>query len=116
MQVSTSPASIPVRSISRTGVEEVGEEQAVDDEAGLVGDLDRGLAERRAPGSARSRTSAAPGRDADLDQRHSRHRVEDVKAHRACSVPGGLGDLAIESEEVVVAPRSEFRALQPPPR
>ena len=57
------------------GVEEVGEEQAVDDEAGQVGDLDRGLAQRRAPGERllagaprrrrgsrpRPASSAAPG-------------------------------------------------------
>ena len=33
------------------GVEEVGEEEAVDDEPGLVGDLDHVLAEREAEGS-----------------------------------------------------------------
>ena len=41
-------------------VEEVGEEQAVDDEARLVGDLDRGLAERRAPGQRPLAGRSAP--------------------------------------------------------
>ena len=55
------------------GLEQVGEEQPVDDEPGLVGDLDRGLAERRAPG-ARALADAArePVRQAELDQLHAR--------------------------------------------
>ena len=80
MQESTSPALIPVRSIMPHGVEEVGEEQAVDDEPGLVGHLDRGLAERPAPGERplADAVASAVG-EAELDQLHPRHRVEDVE-------------------------------------
>ena len=104
MQASTSPASMPVRSMQPDGVEEVGEEQAVDDEAGLVGDLDRGLAERRAPGERPLAGAVGAVGEADLDQLHPRHRVEDVEAEEAA------GDAAAPrrsrrspSEEVVVA-------------
>ena len=75
------------------GVEEVGEEQAVDDEAGLVGDLDRGLAERRAPGERLLAGAVGAVGEADLDQLHPRHRVEDVEAEELAAMPAGRGDL-----------------------
>ena len=52
------------------GVEEVGEEEAVD-EARLVRNLDDGLADRLAPGARPRRDLIACGvRDAELDQLH----------------------------------------------
>ncbi len=48
MQVSTASGSRPLASSSSHRVEEVGEQQPVDHEAGHVGHLDRGLAERLA--------------------------------------------------------------------
>ena len=93
MQVSTSPASMPVCSMKPHGVEEVGEEQAVDDEAGQVGNLDRGLAERRAPGERLLAGRVGAVGEADLDQLHPRHRVEDVEAEEPAVDAAGLGDL-----------------------
>ena len=84
------------------GVEEVGEEQAVDDEAGLVGDLDRGLAQRRTPGERLLAGLGGAVGEADLDQLHPRHRVEDVQAEELLGSGRG-GDFADPSEEVVVA-------------
>ena len=64
------------------GVEQVGEEQPVDDEPGLVGDLDRGLAERpRTRPRARSRTpSRTPSGKQSSTSSMRLHRVEDVEA------------------------------------
>ena len=96
MQASTS-AGVEVELVEQPdGVEEVGEEQAVDDEAGLVGDLDGALAERlaeRAGRGRRRRRSSAVGQ-AELDQLHPRHRVEDVEAVEALGDPGARAELA----------------------
>jgi hypothetical protein len=76
------------------GVEQVGEQQPVDDEAGHVRDLDRGLAERLA-----QRVRALPGlgrgraRERELDERHLRHRVEDVQRREAVGAAAGRREL-----------------------
>jgi hypothetical protein len=75
------------------GFEEVGEEQAVDDEAGLVGDLDRGLAQSSAPSEGCLASALGAVGEADLDQLHPRHRVEDVQSIQLAVDPTGLGDL-----------------------
>ena len=64
MQESTSARTHPGPLHEADGVEEIREQEPVDDEAGLVGHLDRGLAERLAPGDRRGRRrrrAARPG-------------------------------------------------------
>ena len=66
------------------GREEVREEQAVDDEAGQVWNRHCRLAERLA--ERRGALTRGLGRligKGQLDQRHTRHRVEDVEANEA---------------------------------
>ena len=75
-------------------VEEVGEEQAVDDEAGRVRHLDRGLVERSAPGPRPVGQAVARAlRNAELDQLHARDRVEDVKAEDAIGRSGAVAEV-----------------------
>jgi hypothetical protein len=65
-------------------VEEEREQQPVDHEAGRVGHLDHGLAERRAqPVRAGARVGARGGGERELDQRHLRDGVEDVQRREA---------------------------------
>ena len=113
MQASTSLGAHPGRLHQPHRVEQVGEEQPVDDEAGLVGDLDRGLAQRRAPGArALGDPVAQRLREAELDQLHPRDRVEDVKAEEALRRRRrARASSAIESEEVVVARSASGAAL-----
>ena len=73
------------------GAEEIGEEQAVDHEAGEVGHLDGDLVERLAQRvRALARAVARGGREGELDELHLRDRVEDVQADEAVLRAGGL--------------------------
>ena len=84
MQASTSVGAHPGRLLQPHGLEQVGEQQPVDDEPDLVGDLDRGLVHRPAPGEGPLADAVAQAaRKAELDQLHPRHRVEDVEAEEA---------------------------------
>ncbi len=94
MQSSTAAGVKPDSSMNLHRVEEVGEEQAVDDEAGRVRNLDRGLVERRAPGpGAVGEAVAGALGDAELDQLHARDRVEDVEAEDAIGRSGAVAEV-----------------------
>ena len=70
-------------------VEEIGEEQAVDDEPGLVRDFDHGLAEQLAERSSPLANAGRGGRrEAQLDELHLRHGVEDMEAEEPLRAPG----------------------------
>ena len=76
------------------GVEEVGEEEAVDDEPGLVRHLNHRLADGLAPvDGARADVVRGGLGDAELDQVHAGHRVEGMQAEGALRVAGARGDL-----------------------
>ena len=80
--------SMPVRLHQPHGVEQVREQQPVDDEPGLVGDLDRGLAEplRTTPGRApRTPSPSASGRHSSTSS-ILRDRVEDMKPEEPLGV------------------------------
>src|SRR5207244_4038949 len=75
-------------------VHHVGDEEAVHDVAGRVGDHDRRLAEP--PGerdAALHRLRRRPQARRHLDQLHGVHRVEEVEADEALGPPGGGGQL-----------------------
>ena len=95
-------------------VEQVREQQPVDDEAGFVGDLDDVLAQRPAEGAGAGADVVVqrPGQ-AELDELHPRHRIEDVEAVEAVGDPGPLSRARrCPSEEVVVA-RSASGQISP---
>jgi hypothetical protein len=75
------------------GAEEVGEEQAVDHEAGQIGHFDGGLAERLAePAGALAGAVGRGLREGELDELHLRDRVEDVQADEAVLRARGPGE------------------------
>ena len=80
------------------GIEQVGEQQAVDDETGLVRDLDHRLADRLAPGPRphRDRGIGRPG-DTELDQLHPDDGVEGVESERPLRRTGGVAQ-GLDSE------------------
>src|SRR5438552_3287194 len=75
-------------------VHHVGDEEAVHDVAGRIGDHDRRLAEP--PGerdAALHRLRRRPQARRHLDQLHGVHRIEEVEADEALGPPGGGGQL-----------------------
>ena len=80
--------------LQRDRGEEIGEEQAVNDEARDVGHDHRGLAEPLAERDRpRARLRAGLLREGELDELHLRHRVEDVQTDEALGRPAGAGEL-----------------------
>ncbi len=105
MQVSISAGVHPGPLHQPDGIEEIGEEQAVDDESGLVGDLDRGLAQRRAPVPdpvGRARRAGPSGRHSSTSSIRCTG-LNTCRPNSRSGLPLAAARAATESDEVVVA-------------